>query len=271
MQMQLEIEHEIRAEVARLNETANRILRRHNKPNARLIYAGTCGKCKGEPTFQLRWPNTRTREILFKDFTKTGKHQQTTKQPLDQWTHGIMHHTEHFYTHAANGNTSIASHSDALVRRIIIDELQLYPQKRVMELGPGNGELLEMALSRGANVTAVDHSLAIARRITSKFKTAVQSGNLNVAHAQFTELPNLPWWRHGQLTAVYSLASTDLHPQPDALFKVVRAALKPGGKFVIAEITPLHSELTSRLKKAGFRIKKVKVIPLMAQCKLKGG
>lgn len=131
---------------------------------------------------------------------------------------------------------------------------------KVMELGPGPGVLTERLVQQAGHVTAVDFSPEVVEELNLR-KRLMGWDKLKVLESDFDELPETHKEGYGRFDRVISAFSTESHPHPIRLFKMLRALLKPGGTLTIAEMTPFHASLRGLLEKAGFEVNHWEVHP----------
>jgi trans-aconitate methyltransferase len=111
----------------------------------------------------------------------------------------------------------------------LVDLLAPAPGEHVLDLGCGTGELLEEIAKRGAHVVGVDADagmVAAARRRLPGVEILLADGHTFVLE----EL----------VDAVFSNAALHWMTRPDEVARRVRAALRPGGRFV-AELGGQHN------------------------------
>jgi len=102
-----------------------------------------------------------------------------------------------------------------------VDLLDLQPDDRVLELGPGPGVTLSVILDKLPNgfVVGVDHSATMLRQCEKKNRRDLDAGRLKLLEGNFTELPELPGV-FDKILAVNSLQFDAMNPE--ALKQVVR-------------------------------------------------
>jgi SAM-dependent methyltransferase len=98
------------------------------------------------------------------------------------------------------------------------------PGERVLEIGFGGGALLRMMRARGAEVAGVDVSEAMVRRL--------RGFDVQVASAERLPFPG------SAFDAAVSLNSLYFWPDPEAAFREIARALRPGGRQVICFAPP---------------------------------
>src|SRR5919106_2635736 len=111
--------------------------------------------------------------------------------------------------------------------RIVIDQLGLMPDDRVLEVGCGPGAATELAAQRiGADrVAAIDPSSTFIEMVRKR----VPGADIRVGSA--TDIP----FDDGTFTVIWSIASMHHWPDREAGLTAQTAKLAPGGRLVIAE------------------------------------
>jgi SAM-dependent methyltransferase len=138
--------------------------------------------------------------------------------------------------------------------RIVVDELKLTSDDRVLEVGCGPGAAVEMAAAQiGADrVAAVDPSSTFVDMVRKR----VPGADIRVGGAEDSPFDD------GTFTAIWSIASMHHWPDRDAGLAGVTAKLAPGGRLLVAERLlgkPGHgitaqqtSEVVDRLRELGY-------------------
>jgi SAM-dependent methyltransferase len=96
----------------------------------------------------------------------------------------------------------------------------------VLDLGCGTGRVAEMAAMRGARVTAIDLSPAMAAR--ARARPVLAGARVAVMDAQALELPDRSF------DAVAAAFSLMFCPRPERALAEARRVLRPGGRLVAA-------------------------------------
>ncbi|WP_069769439.1 trans-aconitate 2-methyltransferase [Streptomyces sp. LUP30] len=132
-------------------------------------------------------------------------------------------------------------YGDAFVPRrkeqfdVVCDLLAEMPRPDVLELGCGDGRLTEHILGRlsEVRVTAVDASAGMLR--LARDRLAVFPGRVTLRHAGMEDRGAMADGPYGAV--VTSLAVHHLDDRAkQALYRLVRASLAPGGSFVMADL-----------------------------------
>jgi SAM-dependent methyltransferase len=94
----------------------------------------------------------------------------------------------------------------------------------LLDLGCGTGRMAELAAARGARVTAVDLSPAMAAR--ARARTSLAGARVAVMDAHALDLPD------GAFDALVAVFSLMFCPRPDLALSEARRVLRPGGRMV---------------------------------------
>lgn len=116
----------------------------------------------------------------------------------------------------------------------LLDNLDLSPEAKALELGPGEGPALPLLARRFDQVTAIDISADMI--------------HLAQAHAETKKLSNVAFF-NGDLNAFHKadkqqydvlLVGMVLHhlPQPQSFFNEAFPCLKPGGRIILIDLMP---------------------------------
>lgn len=137
-----------------------------------------------------------------------------------------------------SGPQSRATYRDPLFHypnfRVILEELELAPEDRLVEVGCGGGAFLALALESGCSAVGVDYSpdmVEVARELN---REAVAEGRLEVVEADAASLP-LP---DGAFTCAVMTGVLGFLPDPVAAVAEIRRVLAPGGRAVIMGTDP---------------------------------
>jgi len=112
--------------------------------------------------------------------------------------------------------------------RVILAELALTRDDRLLEIGCGGGAFLGAALHSGCRAAAVDHSPDMVRLTREANRDAVAAGRLDVREADAASLP----FPDGVFTAAAMTGVLGFLGDPVAAFAEIRRVLRAGGRFV---------------------------------------
>ncbi len=250
--MELIIPEDIRKDVARLNQRARELAQKHGYRGVRLRYFGS-GVIHPFTVIAIHELDA-SGTVRTKIHKLSGQMISEQQKPISTYYAAIKR-----YENAGFKFSYYISEIYAPILR----EMNLSPQAKVLELGPGKGELLAQILERGVEAHAVEFAPAVAAHLRRRFAKAISAKKLKVIEREYTEVSNTRWWQEvdGKMDHVVACASTETHLDPTRLFDTVKRALKVGGKFTVVECTPFHEELTWHLQQAGLEVEKVQVIP----------
>lgn len=272
--MEIKVEKTIENEVRELNQTARSILDEHEKANGsavemRLRHLPNLHHAKYPIVLTVTHPKKGGVEKY--NYSSDGKDFNYSDDTEDDHVEKIKEKEEQRQG-AENGKGNLDITGE------ILNHLPIDQKTEILELGPGKGRLLARLAKRAKQVTAIEggQSAIIAlRKKFAKYPTAqlLKKPKPNalkptILEGEYLDHLTTPEME-GSKDAIVSVFATQLHPHPEALFKAIRNALKPGGTYVITEATPFHEELQEHLEKAGLTVEKVHVNPI-TRTNLKG-
>ncbi|MFH0713137.1 MAG: methyltransferase domain-containing protein [Candidatus Micrarchaeota archaeon] len=258
--MQLEIHPSIKPRVRQLNALAKEMIESCDSPaNVQFRFGNNVNH--NEIAFPAT--NKRNRVLQIIAFNQRAEPKSAREVQLETW-----HETERtsdeeslpyiFELPNASIPTALRDAWDRTESEAI-KQLQLKEGQHVLELGPGKGSAIAKILRTKAKVTAIDHLPAVTAKLQRQYAPYIQNGQLKLHTGQYTETTRASQWRHGEMDHVVSFWATNQHPFPQNVFKMVRAALKPGGTYTFVEATPFYDHTIAQLKKAGLQVEKVEV------------
>jgi trans-aconitate methyltransferase len=127
----------------------------------------------------------------------------------------------------------------------VLEWLDAQPGEYVLDLGCGDGQLTRRIADSGAHVLGVDAS--------AEMVAAARERGIEAEHAKAEELP----FRDATFDAVFSNAVLHWVRDHDAMMRQVYRVLKPGGRFVAemgghGNVAAIHVALTAILERYGF-------------------
>jgi ubiquinone/menaquinone biosynthesis C-methylase UbiE len=124
-----------------------------------------------------------------------------------------------------------------------LDALELSHEDRLLEIGPGGGLFLELALRRCGSVTAIDHSPDMLRLARQRNADAARQGRLRLVEGDATRLP----FPDGEFTAAAMIDVFLVLEHPDAVLAELQRVLTARGRVAIHTRTPETSRVMRRI------------------------
>jgi SAM-dependent methyltransferase len=118
--------------------------------------------------------------------------------------------------------------------RVILAELALTRDDRLIEVGCGGGAFLEAALHSGCRAAAIDHSAEMVRLAREANQDAVDAGRLDVREGDAGSLP----FPGDTFTCAAMTGVLGFLPDPVRALGEIRRVLIPGGRFVALGADP---------------------------------
>jgi ubiquinone/menaquinone biosynthesis C-methylase UbiE len=118
--------------------------------------------------------------------------------------------------------------------RVILEELELTRDDRLVEVGCGGGAFLREALRTGCRASAVDHSADMVRLAREANRKAIEAGRLEIREAGAEHLP----FADGTFTRAAMTGVLGFLSDPVAALREIRRVLRPGGRFVLLGSDP---------------------------------
>lgn len=117
---------------------------------------------------------------------------------------------------------------------LLLEELQLSPDDHLLEIGCGGGAFLELALERGCQATAVDHSSEMVELARRNNRETIDEGRLQVKEAGAEALP----FDDETFTCATIAKVLGLLTDPVAALEELHRVLEPGGRIVVEGSDP---------------------------------
>lgn len=145
-------------------------------------------------------------------------------------------------------NTTLYESNHAFVWQFGEDLLKLLspqPGERILDLGCGTGQLTAKIALAGAEVMGIDRDPQM-----------IEKASLNYPHIQFA-VADARNFHVQPVDAVFSNAVLHWIPEPDAVVRCIKQALKPGGRFVAefggkGNIKAIATAIESVLEASGY-------------------
>lgn len=137
-----------------------------------------------------------------------------------------------------SGEASRATYRDPLYHypgfRVVLAELALTPDDRLLEVGCGGGALLKEALESGCRAAAVDHSPEMVSVARETNRDAIREGRLEIREARAEDLP----FPDAAFTCATMTGVLGFLSDPVAALVEMRRVLARGGRVVLQGSDP---------------------------------
>jgi ubiquinone/menaquinone biosynthesis C-methylase UbiE len=159
----------------------------------------------------------------------------------------------------------VMNRANANINAFALQQLDLSPNDRVLEIGFGGGVTLAPLIERAAFVGGVDRSRDVIRRAKARFREAVESGRADFREGTVEAIP----FDASSFDKVITVNTVYFWTSLDAGFAQIHRVLSPGGRAAIGFLrkqkmdtmgvppdifTPRTSEdVTGAMTRAGFR------------------
>ena len=127
---------------------------------------------------------------------------------------------------------------NAKMNAFALQQLQLTPADRVLEIGFGGGLNLPHLIAGAAFVGGVDRSAAMVRRAQSRFRHAVAAGRADFREGVVEEIP----FADASFGKVCTVNTVYFWRSLDAGFAEIRRVLAPGGRAVVGFLPREHMD-----------------------------
>jgi len=117
---------------------------------------------------------------------------------------------------------------------VLLDELDLRPGDRLLEVACGGGAFMRMALESGCRAAAIDFSPEMVRVARDLNREAIAHGRLEIARADAAALP----FADETFTCATMAGALGFLEDPVAALTEIRRVLAPGGRAVIMGTDP---------------------------------
>lgn len=147
----------------------------------------------------------------------------------------------------------VVSATNADAAAAVVDELDLEPTDRVLEVGFGPGAGIERAAEAAADgyVAGVDHSQTMVERATRRNRAEIEAGHVDLRYGSASDLP----FADATFDAAFSIDSVHVWSDPRAGVAELARVLKPGGTVAVAltaRAGRLDEPLERLLRETGF-------------------
>jgi SAM-dependent methyltransferase len=137
-----------------------------------------------------------------------------------------------------SGPGSIAFYRDPLYHRpffrVILDELALTPDDRLLDVGCGGGAFLHDALASGCRAAGVDHSPEMVKVAREANADAIRDGRIEIVEGAADELP----FPDGAFTCAAMTGVFGFFPEPVRTLSEVRRTLAHRGRLMVQGFEP---------------------------------
>ena len=121
-------------------------------------------------------------------------------------------------------------------KELLLAACEPHPKQKVVEFGSGTGRITRELLIRGANVTAVEPSANMRRKLTTKCQPFIDSGELTIEAAALTTYDSPSEAFELMLLPLVIDHIANLHD----LFAVAQRALTKSGRLVLSGVNPYY-------------------------------
>lgn len=120
------------------------------------------------------------------------------------------------------------------INRCTLEALAVQPDDRVLEIGPGPGDLMELIAERATrgSVTGVDFSREMIETCERRFAAMVEAGRIELRCTNAEELP----FAAGRFSKACTVNTIYFWPEPVAVLNEIRRVLRPGGTLAVSFI-----------------------------------
>jgi arsenite methyltransferase len=115
------------------------------------------------------------------------------------------------------------------MNRLVLEELQVRPQDRVLEVGFGGGALLRSTLKRSSHVAGVEKSGAMVARARRRFAREANEGRLALHAASAEALP----LADASVDKACSVNTIYFWSDPEVVMAEFARVVRPGGRLIV--------------------------------------
>jgi ubiquinone/menaquinone biosynthesis C-methylase UbiE len=117
------------------------------------------------------------------------------------------------------------------MNRFTIEQLDLYPNEHILEIGFGNGKYIPNVIREvpKGRVYGLDYSETMVNQVKIRYQNFIKQGLLEVTHGSISSMP----YEDGKLDKVFTVNTIYFWPDPTNDIKELYRILKDNGRLVI--------------------------------------
>lgn len=120
------------------------------------------------------------------------------------------------------------------IYKAVLKKLDIAPNDHILDIGFGNGYLIEQLIKTGANsVAGIDISPDMVKQAVGRNQTAVNEGKVMLCEANVANLP----FKDDTFNKIFTINTFYFWDNADKCFQEIKRTLTPGGYFINAVYT----------------------------------